>query len=92
MTDWKKKDYPAGTPVNVQDIHGKSLGVGILLTDYHEEEYSEDEGLELPMEPDALAEALVGLEIDMPKIQLADGGIILGCECWWIPVEECENG
>ena len=24
----------------------------------------------------------------MPEIRMPDGRIILGCECWWIPVAE----
>ena len=27
----------------------------------------------------------------MPEIRLADGTFILGCDCWWIPVEEIKR-
>ena len=28
---------------------------------------------------------------EMPRIKLADGRVIEGCECWWIPVAEAED-
>jgi len=31
---WKKSRYPAGTEVNVSDIHDHPLGKGTLLYDY----------------------------------------------------------
>jgi hypothetical protein len=27
----------------------------------------------------------------MPEIKMPDGSMLLGCECWWIPVEEVKN-
>lgn len=29
-------------------------------------------------------------EGEMPRIRLDSGGVIRGCECWWIPVAEAE--
>jgi hypothetical protein len=28
---------------------------------------------------------------DIPEIRMSDGSIVLGCDCWWIPVEVCRN-
>ena len=99
MSDWKKKNYPAGTPVRVQDIHGKDLGVGTLLTDYHEEEETENEEEWVSISTDApdfkeqLTKAIMEMvdPDEIPEIRLADGTIIQGSECWWTPVEEVEN-
>lgn len=30
-------------------------------------------------------------ESEHPRIQLGDGRIVEGCECWWIPVGEIEK-
>jgi hypothetical protein len=28
---------------------------------------------------------------EMPRIQMPDGSVLLGCECWWIPKSEAER-
>lgn len=42
-----------------------------------------------------MAEALVELEVENPRIKLDNGKIVYGCECWWGPVEnmrkQCEG-
>jgi hypothetical protein len=78
---WQDRRWPAGTAVEVVDVNQKRLGVGVLLNEYipAKECNSDKSSLEEIVEE--------SLEEDwMPRIEMPDGKIIYGYECWWIPV------
>lgn len=72
MNRWQDKHWPVGTPVEVTDVNDKRLGVGVLLNEYiPTEEWNDDWDLD---------------DDCIPRIEMPDGKIIHGYECWWIPV------
>ena len=92
MIDWKKRQYPAGTPVRVFESDGKTLiGEGVLVKDFTSvlESNPPDAPLIDLEDLDAVAECLEGF--DIPEIKMDDGSVIQGCDCWWIPVEEVDD-
>ncbi len=85
---WERKHWPAGTLVEVMSVDDKRLGVGKLLNDYDGAEKSNE-----MVGVDEIVEAVEeGIEDDsMPRIEMPDGKVIYGYECWWIPVVVTRN-
>lgn len=46
--------------------------------------YGKYAGREVPPEE-------VGLPVPNPKIELDNGGVVFGCECWWGPEKKIKN-
>jgi hypothetical protein len=81
MSDWKQRQFPAGTVVHVTDAQGFFLGIGALKEPYDCDRYASiaDEDLDL------------GKAIDeSPTIIMAEGRVLRGYECWWIPESEID--
>lgn len=76
MSEWTDKPWAAGTQVEVFDLDNKKIGVGTLVKDYV---------------PITDRDEDYDIDANMPEIRMEDGRVILGCDCWWIPVEVTEQ-
>lgn len=75
MKDWHSKSWKKGTRVEVYDADMNKLGNGKLINDY------------IPPEEDVTWDEISDKLNDVTKIEMDNGDIIEGWDCWWIPVE-----
>lgn len=74
---WMDHSWPVGTPVKIYALGEASeevidMGDGELYTSY------------LPVSEESTEDAAIMFS---PLIKKADGNVIKGSECWWIPLE-----
>ncbi len=71
---WRQPAYPPGTPVEFIDTRWNRRGLGTLITSY--DLRSNEDGWPGP-----------GNVHPRIKVKGRDK-VLLGCECWWVPVAE----
>lgn len=83
MTSWTDKSWCAGTQVRVLEClrNGEThyRGEGELVYDFD------------PLDEDTHTQTIEELFENSPTIEMPDGTILRGYQCWWIPVEVVEN-